>query len=163
MTEALPPIFIARRDHVRLERLASVALRERHPVGGFLISEIQRAVVCDAHDMPRGVACLNGWVTYRVDGSRHTESKILVCPDEFRSAQINLSVLSPLGASVLGMSVGDRMKFVSIEGGGLHFVIVEGLSARVRAPLLFPVNGRRGVRQVPIGPLGPDDEGPSAA
>ena len=162
MTEALPPIFIARRDHGRLERLASVALRERHPVGGFLISEIQRAVVCDAHDMPRGVACLNGWVTYRVDGSRHTESKILVCPDEFRSAQINLSVLSPLGASVLGMSVGDRMKFVSIEGG-LHFVIVEGLSARVRAPLLFPVNGRRGVRQVPIGPLGPDDEGPSAA
>ena len=162
MTEALPTIFIARRDHARLQRLAAVALRERHPVSRFLISEILRAVVCDAHDMPRGVACLNRWVTYRVDGSKHAESKILVCPDEFRSAQINLSVLSPLGAAVLGMSVGDRMKFFSIEGG-LHFVIVESLSAPAGAPLLFPFNARRAVRQVPIGPLGPDDEGPTAA
>ena len=158
----LPPIFITRRDHARLERLAAFVLRERHPVSGFLISEIQRAVVCDAHDMPRDVACLNGWVTYRVDGSKHAESKILVCPDEFNSAQINLSVLSPVGAAVLGMSIGDRMKFFSIEGG-LHFVIVESLSAPAGAPLLFPFNARRTVRRVPIEPLGPDDEGPTAA
>ena len=88
MTGELPRIFIARRDHARLEGLAASALRERHPVSGVLISELQRAVVCDTRDMPRGVACLNGWVTYRVDGSNHTESKILVCPDDFRSAQI---------------------------------------------------------------------------
>src|SRR3954451_18251870 len=162
MTKALAPIFIARQDHARLQRLAAVALRERHPVSRFLMSEILRAVVCEAHDMPRGVACLNRWVTYRVDGSKHTESKILVCPDEFRSAQINLSVLSPLGAAVLGLSVGDRMKFFSIEGG-LHFVIVESFGAPAGAPLLFPFNARRAVRQVPIGPLGPDDEGPTAA
>jgi regulator of nucleoside diphosphate kinase len=162
MPGELPPIIIARRDHARLARLAAFALRERHPVSAFLISEIQRAVVCDTHNMPRGVACLNGWVTYRVDGSKHAESKILVCPDEFRSAQINLSVLSPLGAAVLGMSVGDRMKFFSIEGG-LHFVIVESLSAPAGAPLLFPFNARRTVRRVPIEPLGPDDEGPTAA
>ena len=162
MTEALPPIFIARRDHARLQRLAAVALRERHPVSRFLMSEILRAAVCDAHDMPLGVACLNRWVTYRVDGSKHTESKILVCPDEFRSAQVNLSVLSPLGAAVLGMSVGDRMKFFSIEGG-LHFVIVESLGVPAEAPLLFPLKTRRAVRQVSIGPQGPDDEGPTAA
>jgi regulator of nucleoside diphosphate kinase len=162
MTGTLPPIFIARRDHARLERLAAVALRERHPVSRFLISEIQRAVVCDTHEMSGSVARLNGWVTYRVDGSKHAESKILVCPEEFRSEQINLSVLSPLGAAVLGMRVGDRMKFFSIEGG-LHFVIVESLNAPAGAPLLFPFNERRGVRQVRIGPRGPDDEGPTAA
>src|SRR4051812_23477056 len=162
MTGALPPIFIPRRDYVRLERLAGSALRERHPVSAFLISEIQRAVVCDTHAMHPGVACLNGWVTYRVDGSKHAESKILVCPDEFRNAQIDLSVLSPVGAAVLGMSVGDRMKFSSIEGG-IHFVIVESLSTPADAPLLFPVNARRAVRQVRIGPREPDDEGPTAA
>ena len=162
MTAEPPRIFIARGDHARLERLAASAMTERHPVSGFLISELQRAVVCDNRDMPPAVACLNGWVTYRVDGSKHTETKMLVCPDEFRSAQINLSVLSPLGAAVLGMSVGDRIKFLSIEDG-LHFVIVESVGAPAGAPLLFPFKGSRGVRQVSVEPSGPDDEGPTAA
>lgn len=161
MTEKLPPIIIDRRDYARLEGLAANALRERHPVSGFLMSEIQRAVVCDTHSMSRGVASLNGWVTYRVDGSNEAESRILVCPDEFRSARINLSVLSPLGAAILGMSVGDRMKFVGIDGG-LHVVIVESLGAPASAPLLFPLKPRRAARQVAIEPSGPDD-GPSAA
>src|SRR4029079_15156830 len=119
----------------RLERLASRALRERHPVSAFLLSEIRRAVVWDSGEMHGDVACLNGWVTYRVDGSKHAESKILVCPDDFRSAQINLSVLSPLGAALVGMCVGDRMKFFSLEGC-LHFVILESLGAPAGAPLL---------------------------
>ena len=99
MVEQLPPIIIARRDHARLERLADDALRERHPVGRFLMSEIRRAVVFDTNKVPEGVARLNEWVTYRVDGSRQSESKILVCPDELRNGQIELSVLSPLGAA----------------------------------------------------------------
>ena len=82
MAEQLPPIIIARRDHARLERLADDAVRERHPVGRFLMSEIRRAVVFDTNKVPEGVACLDEWVTYRVDGSRQSESKILVCPDE---------------------------------------------------------------------------------
>jgi len=162
MTEHLPPIIIARRDYARLERLAVNALRERHPVSRFLISEIHRAVVCDANKMPYGVARLNEWVTYRIDDSKQTESKMLVCPDEFRSTQVNLSVLSPLGAAVLGMSVGNCIKFFSIEGRP-HFVIVESVVAPAGAPLLFPLKARRGANQVPTEPRGPDDEGPKAA
>src|SRR4051812_20297816 len=124
MTDQLPPIAIARRDYARLERLADDALRARHPVGWFLMAEIRRAVVFDAGTTPERVACLNQWVTYRVDGSRHSESRILVCPDELGNDQMELSVLSPLGAAVLGMSIGDRIKFFSIEGA-LHCVAVE--------------------------------------
>jgi regulator of nucleoside diphosphate kinase len=162
MSEHLPPIIIARRDHARLQRLAVNALRKRHPVGTFLMSEIRRAVVCDAYKMPRGVARLNEWVTYRIDGNKRTESKILVCPEEFISAEVTLSVLSPLGAAVLGMSVGNCMKFFSSEGG-LHFVIVESVVTPPGAPLLFPLRARRAAIRVPIDPRGPDDEGPSAA
>jgi regulator of nucleoside diphosphate kinase len=162
MSEHLPPIIIARRDYADLERLAVNALRKRHPVGGFLLSEIRRAVVCDAYKMPRGVARLNEWVTYRIDGNKQTESKILVCPAEFRRAEINLSVLSPLGAAVLGMRVGNCMKFFSNEGG-LHFVIVESVVAPVGAPLLFPLKARHAASQVPTEPCGPDGGGPNAA
>ena len=162
MSEQLPPIVIARRDHARLERLADDALRERHPVGRFLMSEIRRAVVFDTNKAPEGVACLNEWVTYRVDGSRQSESKILVCPDELRNGQIELSVLSPLGAAVLGMSIGHRIKFFSIEGG-LHSVIVEDVVAPAGAPLLFPLKARRKAGRASTGSRGPDDDGPQAA
>ena len=53
MADHLPPIIIARRDYARLERLADNALRERHPVGRFLMSEIRRAVVFDTNRKPR--------------------------------------------------------------------------------------------------------------
>ena len=163
MSEHLPPIVIARRDHARLERLADDALRERHPVGRFLMSELRRAVVFDTSKVPEGVACLNEWVTYRVDGSRQSESKILVCPDELSNGQMELSVLSPLGAAVLGMSVGQRIKFFSIEGG-LHSVIVEGVVAPAGAPLLFPLKARRNAAgRASTDSRGPDDDGPQAA
>ena len=90
MAEHLPPIIIARRDYTRLERLADKALRERHPVGWFLMSEIRRAVVFDTNKRPDDVACINEWVTYRVDGSRQSESKILVCPEVLRNDKIDL-------------------------------------------------------------------------
>jgi regulator of nucleoside diphosphate kinase len=162
MAEQLPPIIIARQDYARLERLAYNALRERHPVGRFLMSEIRRAVVFDTNRTPDGIARINEWVTNRVDGSRQSESKILVCPDEFRNDQIELSVLSPLGAAVLGMSIGQRMKFFSIEGG-LHSVIVEDVVAPAGAPLRFPLKARREASRPSIESRGPDDDGPQAA
>jgi regulator of nucleoside diphosphate kinase len=161
MAEHLPPIFIARRDYARLERLADNALRERHPVGRFLMSEIRRAVVFDTNKRPDGVACINEWVTYRVDGSRQSESRILVCPEELGNDQIGLSVLSPLGAAVLGMSIGHRMKFFSIEGG-LHSVALEDVVAPAGAPLVFPLKARRKANR-PTDSAGPDDDGPRAA
>lgn len=162
MSKQLPPIIIARRDHARLQRLAVNALRKRHPVGRFLVSEVRRAVVCDTDKMPDGVARLNEWVTYRIDGNKQTESKILVCPEEFISAEVTLSVLSPLGAAVLGMSVGSCMKFFSNEGG-LHFVIVEGVVAPPGAPLLFPLKARRTASRPRSEPRGSDGGGPNAA
>ena len=162
MAEQLPPIIIARRDHARLERLADDALRERHPVGRFLMSEIRRAVVFDTNKVPESVVRLNEWVTYRVDGGRQSDSKILVCPDELTNGQIELSVLSPLGVAVLGMSIGQRIKFFSIEGG-LHSVIVQDVGAPAGAPLLFPLKARRKVGRASTGSRGPDDDGPQAA
>jgi len=162
MSEHLPQIIIARQDYVRLERLAVNAVRKRHPASGFLMSEIRRAVVFDTNRTPDGIARINEWVTYRVDGSRQSESKILVCPDEFRNDQIELSVLSPLGAAVLGMSIGQRMKFFSIEGG-LHSVIVEDVVAPAGAPLLFPLKARRKAGRASTGSRGPDDDDPQAA
>lgn len=161
-TEQLPSISIARRDHARLERLADDAMKEGHPVGRFLMSEIRRAVVFDTNQVPDGTVRLNEWVTYRVDGGRQPESKILVCPPDLRNGLMELSVLSPLGAALLGMRVGQRMKFFSIEGG-LHSVIVEGVLPPAGAPLLFPAKSRPSSGRASTSSPGSDDDGPQAA
>ena len=161
MAEHLPPITIARPDYERLKPLAEDAVRKRHPVGRFLMSEISRAVVFETNKMPDGIACLDEWVTYRVDGNRQCESKVLVCPHDLRNGQMELSVLSPLGAALLGMLVGQRIKFFSIEGG-LHSVIVEDVVAPPGAPLLFPLKARRKVGRASNG-SGPEDDDPQAA
>ena len=160
-TEKLPSIFIVRRDYARLERLADDAVKERHPVGRYLMSEIRRAVVFDTNHVPDGTVRLNEWVTYRVDGGRQSESKILVCPHDLRNGLTELSVLSPLGAALLGMSVGQRMKFFSIEGG-VHSVMVESVLPPAGAPLLFPLRSRRSAGAFTSSPE-PDDDGPQAA
>jgi regulator of nucleoside diphosphate kinase len=116
--------------------------------------------VFDTNRAPEGVACLNQWVTYRVDGSRKAESKILVCPDELRNGQIELSVLSPLGAAILGVSIGHRIRFFSIEGGP-HSVVVEDVIAPAGAPLRFSLKARRKAGRA-TGSRGPDG-GPQAA
>ncbi|WP_409411416.1 GreA/GreB family elongation factor [Bradyrhizobium manausense] len=162
MAGQLPPIIIARRDYARLERLATNAVRERHTVGRFLLSEIRRAVVFDTNNIPDGVTRINEWVTYRVDGSRQSESRVLVYPDELRNDQIGLSVLSPLGAALLGVSIGHRIKFFSNEGGP-HSVIVEDVRAPTGAPLLFPLKARRKAARAFPDPHGPDDDGPQVA
>ena len=56
MAEHLPPIIIARPDYARLERLANNAVRERHPVGSFLMSEIRRPS-CSTLTRDLTVAC----------------------------------------------------------------------------------------------------------
>jgi regulator of nucleoside diphosphate kinase len=124
------------------------------------MSEIRRSAVLDTNKMPGGVARINGWVTYRVDGSRQCESKVLIYPDDLRNDQTGLSVLSPLGAAVLGLSIGHRMKFFSIEGG-LHSVVVEDVAPREKH-LLFPLEPRNKGHHLCTDSRGPDDDGPEA-
>ena len=126
------------------------------------MSEIRRAVVFDTDRRLDGVACLNEWVTYRIDGSRQSESRILVCPDELTNDQIELSVLSPLGAALLGKSIGQRVKFFSVEGG-LHFAIVGDVVAPAGAPLRLSLRSRCDAGWASSDPRGPDDDGPQAA
>ncbi|WJR75659.1 GTP cyclohydrolase I [Bradyrhizobium sp. NP1] len=64
-------------------------------------------------------------------------------------------------AAVLGLSVGHRMKFFSIDGG-VHSVTVEDVVASAGAPLRFPLKARRkATRSSAVSP-GLDD-GPQAA
>lgn len=123
---SLPPVSIPASDHRLLEIVAQQAVDDLHPVAGFLLGELRRATVVPEHELAGDVVALNGWVTYRSDWGWPPETRMLVRPEDYRSPAVHLSVLSPLGAALIGLSVGNRIAYSSIEGLS-HVASVESL------------------------------------
>lgn len=123
------PVAISAADHSRLEGVVQQASADGHPVADFLRRELRRALVI-SDEMPNDVVTLNGWVTYRRDWGWTPETHLLVCPENYRDPFTHLSVLSPLGAALIGLRVGSRVSYRSIEGVA-HVASVESLDAPI--------------------------------
>ena len=119
----LPSVRLPTEDWVRLMSFAFDAANDSHPVGTFLRAEVHRAIVTDQTD--EDVVDLNTWVTYRIDWDA-TESRIIVHPGDYLPGGPYLSVLSPLGAALIGIRVGDHMPFLD-SGKRPHLVTPLGL------------------------------------
>lgn len=160
-----PPIAIPAPDYSPLDRLARTAARDKHPVASFLLSELRRANIRAEAELPANTVRLNYWVTYRLDWGWPSESRMLVHPQDYRSPAAHLSVLSPLGAALLGLSGGARMPFVTLEGV-LHVVTAESLEPPMGVlSLLRPSNTKRAPQGEAASrdPFDSDDPGPDAA
>jgi regulator of nucleoside diphosphate kinase len=124
----LPAVSIMAPDHARLKRLAFTALEEGHPVAKPLLAELTRATICVK---PRpDVVALDRTVTFRQDLGWKPECRLLVCPEDYRDPAAHLSVLSPLGTAVLGLRVGARIPYRTIDGV-FHIAIVEDVDEPV--------------------------------
>jgi hypothetical protein len=99
-------------------QLAFDAKHNDHAVVPFLRSEVHRAIVLQ--NPQDDIVRLNAWVTYRLD-KRPPERRLLVHPSDYVPGERQLSVLSSLGAALLGIRVGDAMPFLCTEGN-LHLV-----------------------------------------
>lgn len=129
----LPPITLAASDY---NRLLFTAMFRQTPGGrsaNFLLEELRRARVCHPGALPDDVVSMNCRVIYRIDDERKSRAHLLVHPDDLIWPGAELSVTTPLGTALLGLSVGDRMSFV--EDGTAHEVYVEGIGLR------FPDDG----------------------
>lgn len=117
-TQELPPLYIAARDFGRLENLAHTAPGD--DVGLRLLrSELDRAIVCDETDMPHRVVRMGSTVVLRDRGDDGTKQKlrgVLVYPGESHPSLPSISVLSPLGSAILGLSVGDSIRYEARNG-----------------------------------------------
>jgi len=100
--------------------LAFQSESEDHPFSFDLRKEVHRAIVLDDDEPVSGIVTLNSWVMYAVDWDA-PETRLLVHPEDYASSALHLSVLSPLGAALIGIRVGDRMPFVGL-GERVHVV-----------------------------------------
>lgn len=113
----LPPITLNGLDFERLERLAEAAADTFPRTADFLAREVARATVMPSGFALRGVVTMGAQVEFRDDTTDQTRTVTLVYPDEADLADGKLSILSPVGAALIGLSVGHSIEWQTPAGG----------------------------------------------
>ncbi|UGA41957.1 nucleoside diphosphate kinase regulator [Bradyrhizobium quebecense] len=108
---ALPPIVITASEAHRLGALADSSMAVFPRVAQFLARETDRArVVADDSELP-DVVRMGSRVRYRDDETGDVREVVLVYPHEADIALRRISVLTPVGAALIGLSVGQTIDF----------------------------------------------------
>nr|WP_026202500.1 nucleoside diphosphate kinase regulator [Bradyrhizobium sp. Rc3b] len=106
----MPPIKITEDESRRLSSLANSTMDLFPRVAQFLARELERASVAAENDL-RGVVRMGSKVTYRDDGTGASREIVLVYPHEANIELNRVSILTPVGAALIGLSVGQRIEF----------------------------------------------------
>jgi regulator of nucleoside diphosphate kinase len=113
----LPDIALTRRDLGRLDTLlGSEVLARIGKVGAFLLDEITRARILADRESPPTLVTMGAIVRFRDDDSGRTLVARLVYPREVMADQHHVSVLTPVGAALLGLSEGQSIDYETIDG-----------------------------------------------
>ena len=120
-----PEIQITMNNRQRLDQL----LNDHAPIRSwraveFLVRELMRASVVLDDEIPSDVVTMRCRVTFR-DGDHAPETVTLVYPGESHVYEDSLSVLTPLGAALLGLSTGQSISFPKPQGGMRTVTILE--------------------------------------
>jgi regulator of nucleoside diphosphate kinase len=109
----LPQIHLDKTLVDRLEALASAMMRRSPQVGERLIDEIARAKLVAPDKLRDDTVTIGSEVTYRDLSSDRLHTVIVVYPEDADIAQHRISVLTPVGVALLGLSVGATISWIT--------------------------------------------------
>jgi len=116
--ESLPPVTISVSDYDRLAFLASFGLsnKQDRPAATMLANELVRATVLTPRAIPPYVATMHSRLEFRDDATWNVRCATLVYPDEDDGEESSISVLSPEGAALIGLSEGQSIAWRAPTG-----------------------------------------------
>jgi regulator of nucleoside diphosphate kinase len=109
-----PRIVIADTEFDRLYALASTEGFAGSPAAEFLAAELDRAIIRPADEIGTNTVRMNSRVAFRVSTRRDIEVRALVYPEDYarqRDRDDLVSVMTPLGAALIGLRVGTCMSY----------------------------------------------------
>lgn len=118
-----PPITVTQAELARLTRLAEAALGATPEVAEELLFEMDRATVIDSDAVPPGIVGINSIVTYRTDNNNKRRVK-LVLPLEADITSDRISILTPIGVALIGLSEGQTMDWKARDGKTHHLTVL---------------------------------------
>jgi regulator of nucleoside diphosphate kinase len=111
-----PPIVVDNAHYRRLHDLASAAIERAPDVATLLLDELERAEVCFRNEMPPTVVNIGSEVTFRYNDNGQSRTVRLVFPNDADISKGWVSVLTPIGATLLGLAEGDQMEWTTRHG-----------------------------------------------
>jgi regulator of nucleoside diphosphate kinase len=136
--ESLPPITLTTGDFERLDRLVAAAADRFPRAADFLGREIARASIVDSTHVLKGLVGMGTTLEYRDDTTGQVRTVTLVYPDEADLAEGKISVLSPVGAALIGLSVGQSIEWQTPAGGWRSLTVLQ-VGEDVPSPLAAAV------------------------
>ncbi len=118
-----PPLIIDAAEYERLRTIAERALKQAPQLASNLLEEIDRADVRPSAEMPADVVRIGSFVTYE-DAAGRSQTVRLVAPERADIDRKWVSVLTPVGAALLGLSVGQRIDWPMVDGRIEHLTVV---------------------------------------
>lgn len=108
-----PAIAVSRTDHGRLTQLAEQSSNQM--VAEALLGELDRARVVPDDELAGSVVRMGSRLRYRTDGG---ESRVvqLVFPAEADIAAGRVSIMTPIGAALLGLKPGQSIDWRTRDG-----------------------------------------------
>jgi regulator of nucleoside diphosphate kinase len=100
-----------------LLRLAEGAVERNAPAGEYLVEELSRAHIVPDDDIAPQIVRMGSRVTYREDRTARVRKVKLVYPREANIGLNQVSVLTPIGAALIGLSPAQSIQWPSPSGG----------------------------------------------
>ena len=113
---ARPRIVIAAREHAVLTTIAEKALSHDSPIGEYLSDELSRAFIVPDDCCAANVVRMGSAVTYRDHATARVRKVTLVYPHEADANQQRISVLTPIGAALIGLTIAQTIEWPSPDG-----------------------------------------------
>ena len=117
-----PAIAMTRLDHERLSRLVGTVAADNSPVADALFAELDRARIV-AGRLPAGTIGMGSTLRFTTDAGED-RTVTLVYPADADIAAGRISVLTPIGAALIGLSVGQSIDWTARDGRS-HRLTVE--------------------------------------
>jgi regulator of nucleoside diphosphate kinase len=111
-----PPIHLSQEDYDVIADIAMRMERRAPTVAAMILDEIDRAEIHTADALPHDVVAIGSEVEFLDESSGQTRRLQLVLPDQADIEAGRLSVVTPVGAGLIGMSVAREIDWPYPDG-----------------------------------------------
>lgn len=128
-----PAILITRHDHEQLTKLADSYANSQPNLAEELYAELERARVVSKEKPGSSFVRIGSSFRFTTDGG-DDRTVTLVLPGEADIAQGKVSVMTPIGVALIGLSAGQSMKWTARDGKVHTLTVVTVGADDVRQP-----------------------------
>ena len=111
-----PHITVSEQDLEQLESLIDTLPMSAGKSRAALLEELDRAEIVDSRNIPHSVVTMNSTVRFEIDSPREELCLTLTYPGKTSNTPEEISVLTPIGTALLGMSVGSEIEWPRPDG-----------------------------------------------